>query len=515
MFTELTLHDVIDEHGRGRPDALAVVDGDRRFTYRELADRSTALAASMAGSGVTAGSRVLWLGVNSHHLVELMVAAGRLGAMVCPVNWRQSTSEIAFVLGDLDPALVVYEAGLAPVATELADGGTPWVRCDGTASDDYEVWLRSADAEPSLGDVTDSTPVLLMYTAAFDGRPNGAMLSHRSLIAHALVMTDVRQIDDTFRFLTTGPMFHIGTMMFVCATVLAGGVTVIMPQFDAEAACRLIESERCTGAMLFPVMIDQLVAANADRRHDLSSLRFAPNGTEWDSMTTTDSSPWGRSNAGYGQTEVGGMLTFHALGTGGAGSHGRASPLMQLRIVDVDDNDVPVGEVGEIATRGLHLFNGYFNRHALNEYRFRRGWYHTNDLGRREADGTITFIGPKVRMIKSGGENIYPADVERVLREHPLIADAAVIGVPDEKWGQSVSAIILVEKGSDLGAEEVVDHVRTHAASYKKPRSVVFVDRIPRRGFAVDYDLLDREHGGGGYVGEDAAQLGGSRKVTA
>jgi long-chain acyl-CoA synthetase len=256
--------------------------------------------------------------------------------------------------------------------------------------------------------------------------------------------------------------------------------------------------------MLFPAMIDQLVAANGDDRFDLSSLHFAQGSSTWNHMVSIDYSPWGRSNAGYGQTEVGGMLTFHALGLGGSGTHWRSSPLMQVRIVDPEGREVPVGEVGEMTTRGLHLFNGYFNRPELNAARFRDGWYFTGDLGRRETDGTLSFVGPKLRMIKSGGENIYPAEVERVLLAHPDVTDAAVIGRPNEVWGQSVVAIVVRNGATAVSEEELIAHVRTQIASYKKPKFVVFVDTIPRRGYLTDYDVLDELHGGGGYPGGES-----------
>jgi long-chain acyl-CoA synthetase len=196
------------------------------------------------------------------------------------------------------------------------------------------------------------------------------------------------------------------------------------------------------------------------------------------------------------------MATFNLLGTGtGAGTHGRPSPLVQVRIVDDDDNEVPAGAVGEIAVRGTTVMNGYWNRTELNAERARNGWHHTNDLGRYEADGTLSFIAPKGRMLKSAAENIYPAEVENAVRSHPAVADCAVIGVPDETWVQAVKAIVVVAEGSQVGAGEIIEWCRSRIASYKKPRTVEFVDELPRAGFFVDYDELDRRFGGGNYPG--------------
>jgi long-chain acyl-CoA synthetase len=218
-------------------------------------------------------------------------------------------------------------------------------------------------------------------------------------------------------------------------------------------------------------------------------------------MTTRDTSAWAQRPGGYGQTETTGMCTFNALGVGGAGLHGRPSPAVSLRIVDPEDHEVAAGETGEIAIRGLTVMQGYWNRLELNAVRFRHGWHHTNDLGRREVDGTITFIGPKTRMIKSAAENIYPTEVENCLREHPAVADAAIIGIPDPTWVQSVKAIVVIAPAVSVTEAELIGHCRARIASYKKPRAVEFVDAIPRVGFAVDYAALDDRYGGGGYPG--------------
>jgi long-chain acyl-CoA synthetase len=218
-------------------------------------------------------------------------------------------------------------------------------------------------------------------------------------------------------------------------------------------------------------------------------------------MTSRDNSQWAAAPGGYGQTEAVGMMTFTCLGVGATGTHGRTSPLLQIRVVDEDDRDVGAGEVGEVVTRGPTVMNEYWNRPDENAQRSRNGWHHTNDLGRREADGTITFVGPKGRMIKSAAENIYPVEVERCLAAHAAVADVAIIGVPDAKWVQSVKAIVVLADGASVTPDELIEHCRERIASYKKPRMVEFVDTLPRNGFLVDYDALDERFGGGNYPG--------------
>ncbi|TDD64123.1 AMP-binding protein [Actinomadura rubrisoli] len=494
----LTLGDVLGEHRRGRPLGTAAVDGDVRLTYPELDARVDRLAAALAADGVGAGDRVLWLGRNSFRVLELLLAAGRLGAIFCPANWRQTADELAHVLDDLTPSVVVWEES---EAVEKARGQVSldarWVR----SGEEYEAYLPGSATAPSI-EVSPDAPVLALYTAAFDGRPNAALLSHSALIAHSMSLLHVRQMEDGFAFLACGPLFHVGTMMFTLATFQIGGKLVFTPAYEPAEVCRLIEAERCTQAFLFGPMIDGLVEANSGGAHDLSSLRFVSHSPAWDAMITVDDSPWCASGmGGYGQTEVGGMLTFLGLGMGGAGQAGRPSPLVHVRILDPAGEEVAPGEVGEICARGQSVFSGYWNRPELNEAKAADGWHHTGDLGRREPDGTLTFIGPRLRMIKSANENIYPAEVERALKTHPAVADAAVIGVPDERFGQSPKAVVVLADGASATAEEIIEHVRGEIASYKKPREVEFAAAIPKRGHTPDYDALDEAHGGGAYPG--------------
>lgn len=495
----LTLGDVLGEHRRGRPLDTAVVDGDVRLTYPELDDRVNRLANALAADGVEAGERVLWLGQNSCHVLELLLAASRLGAIFCPANWRQSADELAYVLSDLTPKVVVWEESEAvEKARGQVSGDARWLQ-SGAELDAY--YAEASTADPGI-EVSSDAPVLAMYTAAFDGRPNAALLSSSALIAHSMGLLHMRQMENGFTFLDCGPLFHVGTMMFCLATFQIGGKNVFTPAYEPKEVCRLIEAERCTQAFLFGPMIDGLAEANKEGTYDLSSLHFVAHSPEWDAMITVDDSPWCASKmGGYGQTEVGGMLTFLGLGMGGAGYAGRPSPLAHVRILDAAGAEVAPGEVGEICARGQNIFSGYFNRPELNAAKSAGGWHHTGDLGRREPDGTLTFIGPKLRMIKSANENIYPAEVERALKAHPAVADAAVIGVPDDRFGQSPKAIVVLKDDATATAEEIIEHVRGEIASYKKPKAVTFVESIPKKGYTPDYDALDEQHGGGAYPG--------------
>jgi acyl-CoA synthetase (AMP-forming)/AMP-acid ligase II len=499
-----TMADVLRTHARSRGDALAFADGDVALTWHEADARVNRVAHALLDSGVQAGDRVLWLGQNSFRLYELLLACCKIGALFCPANWRQQPDELAFVIEDLAPAVVVWQE--EEVGETVAEGrartahDARWIQHD---TGEYEAWVAEQpdDIGDPNGDASHDDPLLLIFTAAFDGRPNAAMLPSRALIAQGLLMAPWSGIDAKYVFLNSGPLFHIGTFMPNLSTFVMGGANVFIRRSDGAALCEAIDRFTCTGGFVVGPMVDAIVEANADGRYDLSSFRGKRGNRAFDAWVQADSSAWGRHAGGYGQSEVMGMATFDLLGVGGLGTHGRTSPLVDLRIVDADDTEVAAGEVGEIVIRGATVMNGYWNRPELNAHRSRNGWHHTNDLGRFEADGSFSFIGPKTRMLKSAAENIYPVEIENCLKTHPAIADAAVIGVPDETWVQAVKAIVVVRPGESLTAEDLIEHCRASIASYKKPRTVEFVDAIPRQGFAIDYDALDERFGGGNYPG--------------
>jgi long-chain acyl-CoA synthetase len=504
-LTRRTLADVLRSHARSRPYARAIAQDDLTFTWSEFDRRVDRVAHALLDTGVGAGDRVLWLGQNSFRIQELLLACCKVGAHFCPANWRQQPDELAFVIDDLDPALVVWQeeevgATVRAGRDRSTERGARWIGHD---TGEYESWLAAiaADTPDPDADGNDDEQLLFVYTAAFVGRPNAAMLSSRALVSQGLLMAPWSGIDADYVFLNSGPLFHIGTFMPNLSTFVSGGTNVFVRRSDGDVLAAAIDRHRCTGGFVVGPMVDAIVEANAGGTYDLSSFRGKRGNPAFDACVQSDDSAWGRNPGGYGQTEVMGMATFNLLGTGGAGTHGRPSPLVDLRVVDEDDRDVAPGETGEIAIRGATVMVGYWNRPELNASRQRNGWHHTNDLGKYEADGTFTFVGPKGRMLKSAAENIYPVEVENCLKQHAAVADCAVIGVPDETWVQAVKAIVVVADGADVTPDELIAHCRERIASYKKPRSIEFIDVIPRQGVVIDYDELDGRYGGGGYPG--------------
>lgn len=503
LLHSLTLGDVIREHARSYPQRTATVCGEHRGTFAQLDERVNRLANAMIDRGVEHGDRVLWLGQNCHRILEGLLAAAKLGASFCPANWRQSPDEFAFIIDDLDPRVVMWqEAEIGPAVHEArarTSSSAAWLQHDADGPESYEGALAAASSDdPGVG-VDPTSAVLLMYTAAFEGTPNAAQLSHVAVTVQDLVMGMLQEVTSDYVYLNCGPLFHIATFMTTMATFHFGGTNVFTPRVDAEELCRLIHDERCTGAFVIGPTIDEILEANKDGKYDLKSLRTFPGKPEWNEMITVDASPWARKPAGYGQTECMGMLTFNAWGGDQAGSAGRPSPALQVKVVDPDGNEVPLGEPGEIVARGLTVQNGYYNRPDVNARRIIDGWWHTNDIGRRELDGSLSFVAPKGRLIKSAAENIYPAEVEQAINAHPAVKESAIIGVPDPKWHQSVKAIVVLAEDHAATEDDIIEHVRSKIASYKKPRSVEFVDELPRQGWSIDYDALDERFGGGNY----------------
>jgi long-chain acyl-CoA synthetase len=516
---DLTLGDVLREHRRSRPHRTAVVCGDYRATYPELDRRTNQLANALSDAGLVPGDLVLWLGQNCHRLLECLLGCAKLGAVFVPANWRQTGDEFVSLLDDVQPKVVVWqdeEIGPAVRAARAAWGGTArWLQHDGDAtaasdataaalSESYEAFLAAGSTEDAQRPVDPASPVIQLYTAAFAGTPNGAQLSHDAVLSQALMVALVQRITEDTVYLNSGPMFHMATLMTTFAAFHLGGSNVMARRVDAEELCRLVETERCNYGFVMGPTAAEIMKVNQDGRYDLSSLRTFGASPAWNEMVTVDDSPWGVHPAGYGQTEATGMLTFNALGIDGTGSSGRPSPWVQVRIVQPDGTDVPEGETGEIVARGRVLTNGYHRRDDLNAERTRGGWWHTGDLGKREEDGSITFVAPLTRIVKSAAENVYPAEVESCLVRHPGVKEAAIIGVPDPKWTQKVVAVVVRADGPEgeaVTAEALMAHCRSLIASYKKPSVVEFVDEMPRKGWAVDYDALDERFGGGGYPG--------------
>jgi acyl-CoA synthetase (AMP-forming)/AMP-acid ligase II len=497
------LGDVLHENARSRPNMTAVIDGDHRYTWPEFDERVNRLAGVLRSKGVAKGDRILWLGQNSFRVLEALLASARVGAIFCPANWRWSVDEIAFALEDFDPKIVFWQD--AEVGGANRDARAKWKPdsnwichdgCDG--EDSYEALLALADPEADFAPMETSTPLLGIYTAGFSGRPGAALLSHESLIIIAWLTMTSQAIDEDSGYLVSGPMFHLGVLMGTLGTFLAGGRNAFVARVDATELLENIQNHKLTHAFIPQPTILQMREANIDGAYDVSSIWADPQMSDYFiPMVMPKIAPAVRKMGGYGQTEIGGLTSVLWMGGTGAG---RAVPFIQFMIADDDGNEVPSGEAGEICARGPIVMCGYWNRPEENARRVVNGWHRTHDLGRRLPDGSLQFIGPKTTMIKTGVENVYPAEVEACLKSHEGVADAAVIGVPDPVWDQNIKAIIVRKPGTDFPPESFIAHVKERLAGYKKPKTIEFAEKLPRGAdFQLDRAALDAAYGGGGY----------------
>jgi acyl-CoA synthetase (AMP-forming)/AMP-acid ligase II len=503
LVHQLTIGDIVVEQALSRPNRVALVDGGARLTFRELHDRVLRVASMLAHSGVEPGSGVLWLGQNSHRLVETYLATATLGGVFCPVNWRLSARELQALFDDFDPVVVVWqEEELGGRIRELARGDSKrtWIRHNGDEDEGYEA--RVAAAEPALPrrNIAATVPALCMYVATPDGSQRGALLSHQALLTQDLVVALAQGVDARSVFLASGPLFHIGTFGLLHAVFHLGGMNVVSRRAEPAELLRAIEKERVTHAFLLPPTIEAMRALNRTSGHDVSSLWPGEPFEFTSPAVVPPHAPWAKRPSGFGQTQTTGIATLACLGD--EPGSGRSSPVALVRIHDDEGGDVAPGEVGEIVVRGPVVASGYHKHPELDAERQRTGWHRTGDLGRRNEDGSITFVGRRTPMIRSAAENIYPAEVEACIAAHPAVAAVCVIGAPDADWTQLVKAVVVTRSGAAVTAQEVIDHCALRLARYKKPRIVEFADTLPRLADGgIDRDAVNAAFGGGGYPG--------------
>ena len=493
---DFTLSDVIERNARLHGDRLAFVADGQRLSHREYAQRVERLAAGLAGLGLAAGERVAVLAQNCLAYVELYGAAARLGLILVPVNWRLSAEEIAYVIADTTPKAIVAGAEYLPVIETARDRFPSVEHCFslGAATGIFRAFEDLARAGEGRAapeaDFPSGSGYVIIHTAAVGGRPRGALLSHAGLLAANLQLAGCWDLSTRDVHLGVLPLFHASGLGLTLAVQQAGGATVVLPRFDPAAVTQAIASEKVTVFAEFPPMLGTLLDKAAKDGDDLSSLRHLTGLDTPETIARFESvCPSARFWAGYGQSEVSGVVTIAPFRER-PGSAGRPTTLNRVSVVDDLDRPLPAGQTGEIVVRGPMVFNGYWNCDADNEFTFRNGWHHTGDMGRFDEDGYLWYAGrsPAKELIKPGGENVYPAEVEKALLEHPAVAEAVVFGVPDAQWGEAIKAVCVCRAGQSVSAAELIDFVGARIARFKRPRHVVFSAGLPKNA----QGLLDR-----------------------
>jgi fatty-acyl-CoA synthase len=469
--------------GPGR-EALLELSSGRRFTYAELDARCNRAAHLLTTLGVGRGDRVAVLAHNSVAFVELFFAVGRLGAILVPLNWRLAPTELAYVLGDCTPALLVCGGGHEAKLAEIADHIKlpPCLAIDGAtfAARRYDDELARASAAPfATPALTDDDPYCILYTSGTTGRPKGAVIPHRQILWNCIStiaswgLTD-RDVSPVFT-----PLFHAGGLFaFLTPILYAGGRIVLGRGFEGDADLRTIVRERCTVILGVPTMFHMWREGSEYATADFSAVRFfisggAPCPAPLLHAWRTEKRVVMRQ--GYGLTECGpncfAMSDEESVAK--TGTVGR--PVMHLEMKIVGG-----GDTGELALRGPHVCAGYWRRPDATAEVLRNGWFHTGDIVRRDEDGFYSIVGRAKDMIISGGENVYAAEVEAVLLDHPAVAEAAFVGIPDDRWGEVGVAAIIPRPGAQPSESDLLAFCQGRLARYKVPRRVVFVDDFPR-----------------------------------
>ena len=465
------------------PQRVAVVHGDHEWTYGELHERATRLAHGLATLGVQRGDRVAFLGANHPSFLEVLFATGQLGAIFVPLNWRLSERELEYILGDSRPRVLVYAPEQAGTASGLRRSMALRTLEVGP---DYEKLITESSFEPLDEPVELDETCMILYTSGTTGKPKGAMLTHGNIAWNSFnLLLDVDLASDEVT-LVAAPMFHVAALnQTALPTLLKGGRLVLMSAFDPDEALRLIARHRVTYFFGVPTMFLAMTRSPGWAEADLSSLRSAICGGA--PVPEAVIIPYQERGItfmqGYGLTEASPGVLFLRRDESirKAGSAGTPCFFVDVRLVGPDGAPVPAGEPGEILVQGANVMAGYWRRpEDTAAVLSADGWLRTGDIGVADDEGDNDTRDRTKDLIISGGENIHPAEVEDALYQHPAVAECAVIGVPDDTWGEVGRAVVVLRDGFEVSGEELLGSLTGKIARFKIPKSVVFTQSLPR-----------------------------------
>ncbi len=484
---DFSFYDLIERNAvcfRNRP-AWYEVDDHRTLTFAEYKNKVDQLAGGLYAAGIKIGDRIGVLGKNSLEYFILYGAAAAIGAIVLPINWRLSIEEALFNLQDCEPVMLFVD----PEYQEMIDNSKdklPSVKDyyslkpPGGDFPGFDTLLKiDGDFEPA--DVTTDDGLVIIHTAAVAGRPRGALLSHGNLISaniHISLQLNLSAHDVHLNIL---PLFHVGGLFMATGNFHAGALNINMSKFDAALAVSLIEEKKVSVMFDFAPILGSILDEHKKSGKDIKTLQHVAGLESPAVIENYRKLTGGTFICMYGQTETSAIATMGHY-SDRPGSAGRTIQLADVRIVDHNDKPLAVGKIGEIAVKGPMVFKGYWNLAEDSARAFRGGWHHTGDLGRFDEDGFLWYEGRKAEkeLIKPGGENVYPAEVEKAILEHPAVEKTVVFGVPDPKWKEGIKAICQLKTGQTLEPRELIAFVGTRIASFKKPQYVEFVTELPQ-----------------------------------
>ncbi len=480
----------IGRHAAATPDKTAIRYGGRDLSYKDFAELIERTAGALAAAGVRRGGCAAFLGHNSPEMLALFFACARLGALFMPLNWRLAGPEHRQMLDDCPPGVLVVEAPfLEQTDTCRKELGAMKLVSLGSSAADWQPWDEFLDSgHGSVAhdlSIDPNTPLLICYTSGATGKPKGVVLTQGAIDCNADNSVDMHAMTPDDRVLTILPMFHVGGLNIQTTPALRTGCTLVLhPRFDPEAALDAIARERITLVLTVPAVVDMMIASPRWSSTDFSSLRMMSIGSSIVPLRMIEAvhTRGVPMTQVYGATETCPIAAYLKRDEAQrkVGSTGRAALHCRLRIVGPDDADLPAGEAGEIVVQGRNLFAGYWRNPEATAAAMDKGWYRTGDMGWVDDKGFLTVVGRKKEMIISGGENIYPAELENVLMQCEDIAEAAVVGRSDARWGEIAVAVVVPKSGRQPSAGDILKLFDGRLARYKHPKDVLFVGELPK-----------------------------------
>jgi acyl-CoA synthetase (AMP-forming)/AMP-acid ligase II len=491
---DLSFVGVLEHHARNTPDKPLAIHGADRITYAAMVERAAAVAGGLAARGVGEGDVVGLLSYNEIDFLTTIFAANHLGAIAMPINWRLAAAELHYILEHSQARALVCDRALVALADDaIARLDAPPARVCITP-DAIDGWERFDDvaaagssARVPRATVAGDAVHRLMYTSGTTGRPKGVMITHANLAWKNFAHITEFGFTAADIGLACGPLYHVGALDLVTTTMIAAGATTVIHRtFDAELVVDEIERSRITCVWTAPAMVRAILDVPGVERLDLSSVRVIIAGGETmpipliDRLRTTFPSAWFADAYGLTETVSGDTFLDRDSTIAKLGSVGQPCQYLELDVWDEHGATVAAGERGEVVLRGPKVFAGYWRDPDATATAFAGGWFHTGDIGVRDADGYVYIVDRLKDMIVSGGENIASSEVERVLYEHAAVLEAAVVGRPDERWGEVPVAHVVLRPGTTATADELIDHCAAHLAKFKVPKAVTFIDALPR-----------------------------------
>lgn len=494
-------------------DAIIDYASGRRYTFEKADRRADAVANALLRLGVSKGDRIALLLMNSSEFFEVFFGAARIGAIIVPLNWRLIADELIYILKDSGATIIFFSNEFREIIDDIHNRGisetdlSHWIEVHANETSqrfakNFEDFISKTQQESNWVATSEEDPLFIMYTSGTTGLPKGVLHTHGTIMWALITSTNTADIRFFDRYVIALPMYHVGALIPLLTNVYVGATSVLLRQFDPQLMWRIIDKEKISVTLAVPTMLNMMLEVSGIEKFEFRQLRWIMSGASPVPVNLIKQ----YKNIGieihqvYGLTESGGPGTL--IGPDQAmtyiGSAGKGFFHTEVRVVNSSQEDVSPGSSGEVIIRAKHIMKGYWKNPKATESTIRDGWLHTGDLATIDEQGYITIQDRMTDMIISGGENIYPSEVENVLMMHPDITDAAVIGIPSHRWGESPLAIIVTRK-NNISEVDIYAHCKKYLARYKCPKGIGYIDSIPRNqtGKALKHILRKKFSGPG------------------